>query len=810
MNNSYTLVFTILAILLAIVDFNYCWKAYKMPGGDLVRYLGLSALFAGVTTASYLLSLLARTSVVMSVCSSIYFVGIDFMLVCLLRFTYRITRTKLERNVNTVKNVICGYALVECIIFLINIFNGIAIEYKKTSEGFLSIYSYQMKPLYHMHLAYTYILTVIILIILIHKAAFTPRQYRNQYLLIVLAIVVVVLTNAVFLFIDNKSPLSTLDWSIFGYSVGLYIMFWATFNYRENDMLKSLAMTIFQNIDQGIVLFDYMDELIMYNQRAAELLPDIHFQEQLTMPSFIETYALEPEDPAEEHYSVQCERHGSHGQPLRCDFSRLRDNQGGIVGNLFVFTDATDKTDIMTGYQLWDTFKRFSAENPYAFDHPTAVAMFDIVGLAEINRSFGREIGDQRIRVLSKIIRKHMPKETYYVREHEAHLIAICPHYREKDIFKNVQEVLEAAGGSVLYGLSETSDDFAEIRNVIDAIGIAASSLQTKKLLNPQSHHSQTLTSLVRALRESDSDTEAHVVRTQKMGEALGKRIGLSDKQLADLRLLCLLHDIGKIGIPLEILNKPGRLTDQEWAVLRTHAVKGYQIALSSEELKGIAPLILYHHEQWDGKGYPEKLGGESIPILSRIISIVDSYDAMVNTRVYRKGRSPEEAQDEIRRCSGTQFDPFLAEEFLKMLEENPEIAGGEKTGGEEVRVFIQGAVNTDDVSGDTQNIHYSRYMLDLDDIIVEVDEEFEEITGYSSHEAVNEMSQYDLIPDEDRAYYIMQVNNSFNRGNTAYLKHKIVRKDGEVIWVVCYGKRYYDSAEKAFRSEIFIFRADQ
>ena len=193
-----------------------------------------------------------------------------------------------------------------------------------------------------------------------------------------------------------------------------------------------------------------------------------------------------------------------------------------------------------------------------------------------------------------------------------------------------------------------------------------------KKLLSSKSVHSQTLTSLVRALQESDSDTEAHVRRTQKMGVELGRRVGLSDEQIADLRLLCLLHDIGKIGIPLEILNKPGKLTEEEFAVLRTHVEKGYQIAMSSDELKSIARMILCHHERWDGKGYPEGLSGNSIPVLSRVIAIVDAYDAMVNNRSYRKGLDPETAQEEMRRGAGVQFDPYLTGEFLSMLEENP------------------------------------------------------------------------------------------------------------------------------------------
>ena len=320
-----------------------------------------------------------------------------------------------------------------------------------------------------------------------------------------------------------------------------------------------------------------------------------------------------------------------------------------------------------------------------------------------------------------------------------------------------------------------------------------------------KTHHSQTLTSLIRALEESDSDTEAHVQRTQKMGETLARRIGFNDAQIADLKLLCLLHDIGKVGIPLEILNKPGKLNAREWEVMKTHAEKGYQIAMSSDELRSIAPMIRSHHERWDGKGYPEGLAGQNIPLLSRMIALVDAYDAMVNDRAYRKGLEPEKAQEEIRNNTGTQFDPVLVEEFLKMLEENPEIALGEKTGGEEVHRLILDVMQTEE-SGSTKPVACSRYLLDVNEMIIEVDPRFEEITGYSRENVVGKLNQFDLIPEEDRSYYMMQVNNQFSKGDFAYLQHNLQRKSGEVIQVICYGKRYFDSAAKAYRSEILIF----
>ena len=807
MSMTFPVIYAILSVLLAALDFLVAYKSLQKTE-EIGRYLGLSALCAGLVTLSYFLSVIAGSRQLMSVMSSLYFLLIDWMLVALARFVYRFTRTYLQHSARIIRIAADCIAAFDSAVMILNIFSGIALEYEPfaAAQSELLLYSYRMKPLYILHLVFTYALVGLVLGTLVLKCLRTPDKYRSQFSLIVLAILVVVGVNAVYLFMNDGSIFSQLDWSVFGYSIGLVLCYWAAFHYRQEHMLESLSMTIFQNIGEGLVLFDYMNELVMHNERAEQLLPGLRFEDRLRADDFRRQCGIVYEGP-EDSYSVQCERQDRRSRPLQCDYSRLRDRDGSVIGQLYVLKDETEDIDLLTGFERVPTFRRSAAENPYAFSHPTAAVVMDIMGLGEVNRIFGREVGDQRIRHLARLLKNTMPAGTAFVRGHEAHLVAVCSGKSEQDILPCVEEIMRTTSGTVLYGIGQTRQDTVDSQSVFEAIEMASRALQIKQLLNSRALHSQTLTSLVRALQETDSDTEAHVRRTRKMGMELGRRIGLGDAELADLQLLCLLHDIGKIGIPLEILNKPGRLSEQEWTVLRTHTEKGYQIAMSSAELKSIAPMILYHHERWDGKGYPEKLAGDEIPVLSRVISIVDSYDAMVNTRSYRKALTPEAAQAEIRRCAGSQFDPTLAEEFLQLLSEKPDIAVGEKTGGDEVRVFIPTAVSPD-VIGNTIAIPYSRYLLDLDEKIIEVDERFSAITGYSSGEVVGKLSQYDLIPPESRAHYMLQVNNAFSRSDVAYLKHELLCRDGSRIWVVCYGKRYYDSAEKAFRSEILIFRA--
>jgi HD-GYP domain-containing protein (c-di-GMP phosphodiesterase class II) len=146
--------------------------------------------------------------------------------------------------------------------------------------------------------------------------------------------------------------------------------------------------------------------------------------------------------------------------------------------------------------------------------------------------------------------------------------------------------------------------------------------------------------------------------------------LGVTMRHISDLSLLSKFHDIGKVGVPDRILFKPSTLTTEEMLEMQRHCEIGHRIAQSAPDLAPIADWILKHHEWWNGKGYPLGLKGEDIPLECRILAIVDAYDAMTNNRPYRKALSPKKALIELKRCSGTQFDPCLVSKFVEMLEQ--------------------------------------------------------------------------------------------------------------------------------------------
>jgi HD-GYP domain-containing protein (c-di-GMP phosphodiesterase class II) len=175
------------------------------------------------------------------------------------------------------------------------------------------------------------------------------------------------------------------------------------------------------------------------------------------------------------------------------------------------------------------------------------------------------------------------------------------------------------------------------------------------------------LHALTRSIDAKDAYTRGHSQRVAELSRDLARRIGLTDEQCERVYLSGLLHDVGKIGVPEAVLTKPGKLTNEEFDAIKKHPAIGAQILGNIKQLADIIPGVLYHHERWDGRGYPHGVAGENIPLIGRIICVADSFDAMSSTRTYRAALNLETVLKEIQRCAGTQFDPALAKVFVTL-----------------------------------------------------------------------------------------------------------------------------------------------
>jgi len=302
------------------------------------------------------------------------------------------------------------------------------------------------------------------------------------------------------------------------------------------------------------------------------------------------------------------------------------------------------------------------------------IIMGDLNGLKLTNDALGHSEGDKLLCLVSKILTENCATDDIISRWGGDEFVILTKNKDEVYVANLIDKIKYNCENeaefhfriSIAWGYTGYSE---ENQNTDAVMSLAEKRMYRNKLMNDKSARSAAINSLLRTLHEKHSETEAHTIRIKNLSVKLGKRIGLTKEKLDELGLLSSLHDIGKIGIPEHILMKPSKLTEEEWAIMKTHSDIGYRIASSTPELAHIANKILAHHERYDGTGYPNKLQGEEIPLLSRIINIVDSFDVMTHKRVYKEAFDMEYVVEELKRCSGTQFDPALIKEFISMIE---------------------------------------------------------------------------------------------------------------------------------------------
>ncbi|MCY6484772.1 diguanylate cyclase [Clostridium aestuarii] len=333
---------------------------------------------------------------------------------------------------------------------------------------------------------------------------------------------------------------------------------------------------------------------------------------------------------------------------------------------------------------------------------PLSLILLDIDYFKHYNDLYGHQNGDKVLKKIGTILKNCARNKDIVARYGGEEFTIILPNAEEQEaiyIAEKIRLNIEQSefegeenqpNGKITVSLGvSTFPDKA--KNDIELIKYADDALYRAKFFNKnrvetyysileelkgdiEKEHIDLITSiktLISVINAKDKYTYAHIERVVMYSKLLGDKLNLSPEDKKILKYGAYMHDIGKINISREVLNKKMPLTNEEWETLKQHPVNGVEIIKSVPSLKNVIPLILHHHERYNGKGYPLGLKGEDIPYLARILTVVDSFDAMTSNRPYNTRKTYDEAILELKKCSNTQFDPFIAEAFIKVIAEN-------------------------------------------------------------------------------------------------------------------------------------------
>lgn len=462
---------------------------------------------------------------------------------------------------------------------------------------------------------------------------------------------------------------------------------------------KNALNATLQSIGEAVIATDQQGLITVMNKQA-ELLTGISFIHALGKP-FDQIVLISNEDDQPVNHTIQ--KALENRERIENETNRFMTNAYGLIypieittapilnddqkaiGAVVVIRDITDSYkkqqeieylsmhDFLTNLYNRRYFVQELAKLDQEIYYPLGLIMVDLNGLKLFNDAYGHDIGDLALIKVSNILTQVFNQGEIVARIGGDEFAIIIHNTSTEYIEAKKNEIYEQLRGILIENIGLTLAIGYQLKrekaeNTEEVLRIAENYMYRNKLSEGHSFRNHAIKAILKTLTDKYEAERVHSFKVSEYVVKIGQALGLKQDDIKELELAGLYHDIGKISVPDAILDKPGRLTDEEYEKIKLHTEVGYQILKAADEYSNLAEYALSHHERWDGRGYPRGLKEKGIPLFSRIIAVADSYEAMTADRVYRKKLSTDEAVNEIKKCSGTQFDPKIAKVFIEKV----------------------------------------------------------------------------------------------------------------------------------------------
>lgn len=465
---------------------------------------------------------------------------------------------------------------------------------------------------------------------------------------------------------------------------------------ERNKYLQTLV-----SIGDGVLVVDINGKIEMLNHAAEHLTGWLfseacgrHYKDVFVISHERKGFIID--DPIEKvlasdnmqklgNYAVLTSRDGIKYH-LEDSAAPIKDDAGNTVGVILVFRDVTDKKeqtdkieylsfhDYLTGLYNRRFFEEELIRMDTARNLPVSIMMGDVNGLKLANDIFGHTYGDKILETVAQVFKKVCRSEDIIARWGGDEFVVLLPNTNLNDAEKIIikikeefaKEQIKSIRGSISVGADTKYDLIQNINFVLDK---AEEKMYAVKVMEQSQFRSNVIESIIHTLHKNSPREKEHSDLVSKMCADMGKQLNLPDTDIQKLTAAGYFHDIGKIVLSPELLHKTDHLTEEEWNEIRKHPVIGYRILNSFDQTLDIADIVFAHQERWDGTGYPKRLKGEEIPVIARIIAIVESYERRLSEAAGDEHEQKIKATEALRKASGTHFDPALTEIFIKMIE---------------------------------------------------------------------------------------------------------------------------------------------